>query len=75
MIHDSENHALKLLQDMRDELREMRAEMRAGFEEVSEQFDDVNTRIDGVAHILTLLAAHSSTLENRVSVPEGAQTP
>ena len=47
-----ENHTIRLLQ-------EMRAEMRKGFE-------DVNTRIDGLTHILTLLAAHSHTLDERI---------
>ena len=52
MIDDPENHTIRLLQ-------EMRAEMRKGF-------DDVGTRIDGLTHIITLLAAHSHTLDERI---------
>jgi hypothetical protein len=55
-----ENHTIRLLQ-------EMRAEMRKGFE-------DVNTRIDGLTHILTLLAAHSHTLDERVEKLEGGKS-
>ena len=29
-------------------------------------FDDVSTRIDGLTHIITLLAAHSHTLDERI---------
>ena len=52
MADTPENHTIRLLQ-------EMRAEMRKGF-------DDVSTRIDGLTHIITLLAAHSHTLDERI---------
>ena len=37
-------------------------------------FEDVNTRIDGLTHILTLLAAHSHTLDERVEKLEGGKS-
>lgn len=54
-----ENHTIRLLQ-------EMRADLRKGF-------DDVNTRIDGLTHILTLMAAHSHTLDERIEKLEERQ--
>ena len=39
-----ENHTIRLMQEMREE-------MRTGFAEI-------NTRIDGLTHILTMLAGH-----------------
>lgn len=52
MTDTPENHTIRLVQ-------EMRTEMRKGFE-------DVNTRMDGLTHILTLMAAHSHTLDERI---------
>jgi hypothetical protein len=52
MSDKAENNTIKLLQEMR--------------QEISEQFDDVNIRIDGLAHILTLMAGHSDDLGGRV---------
>ncbi|MDO5643164.1 MAG: hypothetical protein Q4G26_12375 [Paracoccus sp. (in: a-proteobacteria)] len=59
MSDTPENHTIRLLQ-------EMRADLRKGF-------DDVNTRIDGLTHILTLLAAHSHTLDERIEKLEERQ--
>ena len=56
-----ENHTIRLLQ-------EMRADLRKGF-------DDVNTRIDGLTHILTLMAAHSHTLDERIEKLEERHQP
>jgi len=67
MTDTPENHTIKLLQEIRGEMREQFAEMR-------EQFDDVNTRIDGVTHILTLIAGHQYALEARVEAIEDADT-
>ena len=58
MSDNTENHTIMLLQ-------EMRKEMRTGF-------DDVNTRIDGVTHILTLMAGYSHDLDRRVETLEEA---
>uniref|UniRef100_UPI003B52557B hypothetical protein n=1 Tax=Roseovarius indicus TaxID=540747 RepID=UPI003B52557B len=52
MADDADNHTIKLLQEMR--------------REISDRFDDVDTRIDGVTHILTLMAGHSHDLDARI---------
>ncbi len=52
MPDNTENHTVRLLQ-------EMRSEMRQGFE-------DMNTRIDGLTHILTLLAGEIHQQEQRL---------
>ncbi|PAU95029.1 hypothetical protein [Paracoccus salipaludis] len=57
MIDDPENHTIRLLQ-------EMRAEMRKGFE-------DVNLRIDGLTHILVTLAGHIHQHDERIERLEG----
>lgn len=54
----TENHTIKLLQEMRQEIRE--------------QFEQTNTRLDGLTHIVTLLAGHSHDLEERTSALEAA---
>lgn len=58
MADDTENHTIKLLQEMRREMQDTRSEMRKRFDAVDERFDDVDTRIDGLTHIVTLLAAN-----------------
>ncbi len=71
MAEDAENHTLKLLQEMRKEIGDSRAEMR-------ERFDDVDMRIDGLSHIVTLLAAnmggHDQRIEDLEAAVEGLKT-
>jgi len=57
---EPENHTIRLLQQIREEIREQ-------FQEVREQFQTVNARIDGVTHIMTLLAGHTYHLDERVT--------
>ncbi|SDL97775.1 hypothetical protein [Paracoccus chinensis] len=52
MTDEPENHTIRLLQ-------EMRAEMRKGFE-------DVNLRMDGLTHILVTLAGHIHQQDERI---------
>ena len=52
MSNKTENHTIKLLQEMRAEIRE--------------QFLDLNLRMDGMSHIMTLMAGHSHDLDERV---------
>ncbi|NOX72466.1 MAG: hypothetical protein GXP03_02175 [Alphaproteobacteria bacterium] len=59
MSDKTENHTIKLLQEMRQEINER-------FDAVSERFDDVDLRIDGLTHIMTLMAGHSHDLDERV---------
>lgn len=57
MPDEPENHTIRLLQ-------EMRAEMRQGFE-------NVNLRIDGLTHILVTLAGHIHQHDERIDRLEG----
>jgi hypothetical protein len=65
MANETENHTIKLLQEMRGEMRDLRSD-------VSEGFQDVNTRIDGLSHIITLLAANMGGHEDRIGSLEEA---
>ena len=58
MTKGADNHTIKLLQEMR--------------KEIGERFDDVDTRIDGLTHIMTLMAGHSHDLDGRVESLESA---
>ena len=66
MADETDNHTIKLLQEMRSEMREMRAEAREMRAETREGLDDVNTRIDGLSHIVTLLAGNMGGHEQRI---------
>ena len=59
MSETPENHTLRLLQEMRKEMQEMR--------------EDLTLRIDGITHIMTLLAGHYHTVEDRLSALEDRQ--
>ena len=59
MSNKTENHTIKLLQ-------EMRAEMKDRFNAIDEKFSDLNLRLDGMSHIMTLMAGHSHDLDARV---------
>ncbi|MDP7185541.1 MAG: hypothetical protein QGI08_07460 [Paracoccaceae bacterium] len=47
-------------------LQEMRKEMKNGFADVHARFEEVNTRIDGLTHSVTLLAANMGGHESRI---------
>lgn len=55
-MSDAENHTIRLLQEMRKEMQE--------------GFDNVNIRIDGVTHILTLLAGNLQHHADRIEALE-----
>ena len=59
MSDTPDNHTLRLLQEMRKEMKEMR--------------EDLTIRIDGITHIMTLLAGHYHTVEDRLSTLEDRQ--
>ncbi len=63
MAENTENHTLRLLQEMREE-------MRQGFADVNARFDDVNLRIDGVTQIMTMLAGHIYQHDERLDTLE-----
>lgn len=60
MTDNADNHTVRLLQ-------EMRKEMRQGFE-------DMNTRIDGLTHIMTMLAGHIHQHDERLEKLENQDT-
>ncbi|KGJ01670.1 hypothetical protein SAMN04487972_1564 [Paracoccus halophilus] len=61
MSETPENHTIRLLQELRKEMRE--------------GFDNVNVRMDGITHIMTLLAGHYHNVEERLSALEDRQKP
>ena len=69
---DPESHTLRLLQELRGEMQDMRQDIRDLRQETRDGFDDVNTRLDGVTHILTLLAANLHDHEGRLDRLERA---
>lgn len=60
MADEPENHTIRLLQEVRTEMRER-------FDKVDGRFDDLGLRVDGITHILTLLAGVSHSHEERIS--------
>jgi len=70
-----ENHTIKLLQEMRSEMREQFEEFGRRFDEIDARFDGVDARIDGVTHIMTLIAGHQYALESRVEALEDTAKP
>lgn len=64
--NQTENHTIRMLQEMREENRQFRDEVRKGFE-------DVNLRIDGLTHIMTMLAGHIHQHEERLEKLEEAK--
>ncbi len=65
MSDDTENLTIRLLQEMRTEMRERFDSMEARFEAIDERFDEVNTRIDGLTYIITMMAANMGGHEER----------
>ena len=57
MVEEPENHTIRLLREMREEMREMR--------------DDLTNRIDGNTLILNLLAGLVHTHDERIEKIEG----
>lgn len=55
-MSDAENHTIRLLQEMRKEMHE--------------GFENVNIRIDGITHILTLLAGNLHHHADRIEALE-----
>ena len=72
MAEDADDHTIRLLKEMRGEMREMRSEMRAGFDAVDHRFDETNLRMDGMAHMMMLLAGNVAGHEERIEALEEA---
>jgi len=67
MPDELENHTLRLLKEMREEIGQIRDDNRQLREEVQQGFADVNLRIDGLTHIMTILAGHIYQHEERIT--------
>ena len=74
MVEEPENHTIRLLRELRDEIRVEFAMIAKRFEkvdqrfdEVEHRFDDMGLRIDGLAHMLMLPAGRSHDHEERIS--------
>lgn len=78
MADEPENHTIRFLQEMREEMRaefgRIRADMSSVRGEMTEEFAHVNLRIDGLTHIITLLAGRSHDHEDRIAKLEGDRT-
>lgn len=73
MADEPENHTIRLLRELRDEMRVDFAMVRTRFEKMDERFDDIGLRIDGLAHMLMLLAGRSHDHEQRIEKLEGGE--
>jgi hypothetical protein len=73
MIDEPENHTIRLIRELRDEMRVEFAMIGKRFEKVDERFDDMGLRIDGLAHMLMLLAGRSHDHEGRIEKLEGGK--
>ena len=67
MADDPENHTVRLLQEMRAEMREMRTEVAGVRAEMREGFEDLTTRLNGntlaLNMMMGLLHNHEQRLE------------
>ncbi len=68
MAEDTDNHTLRLLQEMRTEMREMR-------DDLSERLEDVSTRLDGNTLILNMVAGIVHDHEKRIDTLESSAKP
>jgi hypothetical protein len=73
MADEPENYTIRLLRELRDEMRVEFAMIAKRFEKVDERFDDMGLRIDGLAHMLMLLAGRSHDREQRIAKLEGGK--
>lgn len=63
MAQDSENLTLRVLRELRAEMRDARSDMNA-------RFDDLGTRVDGNTMILNLIAGMLHDQEERITTLE-----
>ena len=70
MAEDTESHTIRLLQEMRAEMRGMRGDITGLRSDMNERFDEVDTRIDGLTHMIVLLSANMGGHDDRLDVLE-----
>ena len=59
MAENTDNLTLKLLQEMRGDMKDMKTEMR-------EMRSDLNTRMDGITNVMMMIAAQGYTHGDRI---------
>ena len=67
MADEPENLTIRLLQEIRAEMREMRTDLSARVDGLSTRVDDLSTRVDGNAVILNMLAGMWHIQEERIA--------
>ena len=70
MAKDTESHTIRLLQEMRADMKSMRSEINQRFNEVDQRFDEVDIRIDGLTHMIVLLSANMGGHGDRLDALE-----
>ena len=76
MTEEPENHTIRLIQEMRAEMRaemrDMRVEMREGREKTEEAIRELSNRIDGNTLVFNMVAGLVHDHEQRISSLEGS---
>lgn len=73
MADDFENHTLRLLQEMRSEMRDRFAGIEQRFTGVEQRLDGIEQRIDGNTLILNMLAGLIHDHEQRIEAVEARE--
>lgn len=69
-MSQTEGDILRLLEEMRSDIRSGFEAVDQRFEVVTERLDGIDTRIDGLTYIVTLLAAKFHNIEERLNYLE-----
>jgi len=70
MSEDIENHTIRLLQEMRAEMRAGFDKVDARFSELDARFDEVDLKIDGNTILLNMIAGVAADHERRIGAIE-----
>lgn len=73
MADEPENLMIRLLQEIRTEMREMRGDLTGRVDGLSTRVDDLSTRVDGNAVILNMLAGMWHSQDERITKLEAGQ--
>lgn len=66
MSDNTEDHTIRLLQEMRAEMRQGFESLNAHLDATNARLDDANTRLEGLAYIRTMLAGHVRQQDARI---------
>ena len=73
MADEPENLTVRLLQELRTEMREMRHDLTSRVDDLSTRVDELSTRVDGNAVILNMLAGMWHMQDERIGKLEANQ--